>query len=377
MCRNFNGTSEIPAKNARLQKIVGKYNSRQDIPRREDFVTIDAGFISLEELKAPQWTVYSLDTKGAIFIELPKPLTHYLIDKYPFIFIPMFDEALRIAEMDLKTYISFGNELENDSKSNPPPKTLFFSNTARGASTLFGAMLQHDGHSIVYGEHPALIILSTGLKDLYWSEKDINDLLPATIKLIRKHIPSNQLFVIKTSSTQVNLVPFLSKHFPQMQHIFMFRKNGLNSVERVVARSFENQILLNLYNYFPSLATFFGFLVATEGTLQRRLKPTHIKEWSMLIYAGPYMYYKQNKEIFNFPIVWHDELMENPEKLNIPEKCISNSIAKMKIDSQADTYLSQKNLKDIKMSEMTPELKQNLQKYAEILLIEPEIHGIN
>uniref|UniRef100_A0A914Q1U4 Uncharacterized protein n=1 Tax=Panagrolaimus davidi TaxID=227884 RepID=A0A914Q1U4_9BILA len=60
--RNFNGASEIPSKHARLQKIVGKYNSRQDIPRREDFVTVDAGFISLEELKAPQWTVYSLDT---------------------------------------------------------------------------------------------------------------------------------------------------------------------------------------------------------------------------------------------------------------------------------------------------------------------------
>uniref|UniRef100_A0A914QC51 Uncharacterized protein n=1 Tax=Panagrolaimus davidi TaxID=227884 RepID=A0A914QC51_9BILA len=65
------------------------------------------------------------------------------------------------------------------------------------------------------------------------------------------------------------------------------------------------------------------------------------------------------------------------EKLNIPEKCIPDSIAKMKIDSQADTYLSQKNLKDIEMTEMTPELKQSLQKYAEILLIEPEILGLN
>uniref|UniRef100_A0A914ZDV6 Uncharacterized protein n=1 Tax=Panagrolaimus superbus TaxID=310955 RepID=A0A914ZDV6_9BILA len=86
----------------------------------------------------------------------------------------MFEEALRVAEIDLKTFISLGNELENDGTKTPPPKCLFFSNTARCASTLFGAMLQHNGHSIVIGEHPALSILSSGLKDQYWSEKVIN-----------------------------------------------------------------------------------------------------------------------------------------------------------------------------------------------------------
>ena len=100
-------------------------------------------------------------------IELPKPLSHYSIDKYPFVFIPTFEEAIRVAELDLDTYVSLVEELEVDYK---PPQTLFFSNTARCASTLFGSMLQHENHSTVIAEHHALTILSIGLKEGYWND---------------------------------------------------------------------------------------------------------------------------------------------------------------------------------------------------------------
>jgi hypothetical protein len=40
--------------------------------------------------------------KGAIFVELPKPISQYPIDKYPFVYIACFEEALRVAEIDLE-----------------------------------------------------------------------------------------------------------------------------------------------------------------------------------------------------------------------------------------------------------------------------------
>ena len=180
--RSFNKTFEVPPKHARLHRIVFRHN-RQDISRREDFVTLDDGIISRETLKSPNWALYSLDKvrtfqlkykkllpfqKGAVFVELPKPLTDYTIDRYPFVALPFFDEAIRAAELDLDGFVSLCDELEVDQK---PPRTLFFSNTARCASTLFGAMLQHEGHSTVIAEYPPLIILSVGLKEHYWNER--------------------------------------------------------------------------------------------------------------------------------------------------------------------------------------------------------------
>uniref|UniRef100_A0AC35G8G4 Uncharacterized protein n=1 Tax=Panagrolaimus sp. PS1159 TaxID=55785 RepID=A0AC35G8G4_9BILA len=99
-------------------------------PRREDFVTFDNGFISTEVLKGPERTIYSMDKKSVLFIEMPKPLMHYSIDKYPFIYPTLFEEGIQIAEIDLKTFIKFGDEFEIDYK---PPKCLYFTNTARSA----------------------------------------------------------------------------------------------------------------------------------------------------------------------------------------------------------------------------------------------------
>jgi hypothetical protein len=97
-------------------------------------------------------------------------------------------------------------------------------------------MLHHEGHSTVIGELYALTILSIGLKEGYWSDNDIDRLLPVTIKLLRKGVPSNHTFSFKTSSSGVNLLPYITREFPEMKHTFMFRRGGLESVEKVLAR---------------------------------------------------------------------------------------------------------------------------------------------
>jgi hypothetical protein len=380
--RLFYRTSDIPLKQARLGRILYRHKrDPEEISRREDFVTMDDGFISKEVLKGPEWQIYTLDKKGAVFVETPKPLSHYTIDKYPFVYLPLFEESIRVAEIDLESYLSFGDQLEVDYK---PPRCLFFTNTARCASTLFGSMLQHDGHSTVIGEHYALTVLSIGLKDGYWTDNDVERLLPTTIKLIRKCIPSNHLLVFKGSSAEVMLVPYLTRQFPEIKHVFMFRRKAIPSVERVIARDPSQYLLLQLYNFSPFLATQFGFLVANEGALQRQLKPTHIKEFAMLVYGGSYMIYKQNKDSYDFPIVWHDQLIATPEKvlapifaeMDIPESCIPDAVARMQRDSQDSTFLSREKLQDIPITEMTSELKANLQRYAEKLQMEPDVVGL-
>uniref|UniRef100_A0AC35GIT0 Uncharacterized protein n=1 Tax=Panagrolaimus sp. PS1159 TaxID=55785 RepID=A0AC35GIT0_9BILA len=64
-------------------------------------------------------------------------------------------------------------------------------------STLFGSMLQHSGHSTVFGEHPALTTIAIGFCQGYWNEKDVMQLLNPTIKILRKNSPPNYLLHFK------------------------------------------------------------------------------------------------------------------------------------------------------------------------------------
>ncbi|KAI1706061.1 hypothetical protein DdX_13292 [Ditylenchus destructor] len=382
----IDGSPQIPEKCVRLGKII--YSLKripEEICRREDFVTLDNGFAPVTILKAGHWVLYTLDKRGAIFVELSKPLREYTIDKYPFVCTPMFEEAQQVAELSLESFIKFTKELEmvNDK----PPHTLLFTNTARCCSTLFGAMLNHPGYSMVIGEPHVLACLSIGYGEGYWSERDMSTLLPAAMKAIRKDIPSDVLLVIKTESTEARLVGLLHRLMPEIQHIFMFRRGGLDSVDRMYLRDPRNAIIFRIYNFWPLLVTtVFGWLEAGQGVFARKLQPSHNKEWAMLCWAAPYSYYLRFKDTFDFPLVLHKDLMKNPEetlrpifeKLSIPLECLPNALSCLDHDSQKGTFTSQEVMKSIVATTMTPQLEKSLRRYAEHLKIPyEEVMGIS
>uniref|UniRef100_A0AC34Q0G4 Uncharacterized protein n=1 Tax=Panagrolaimus sp. JU765 TaxID=591449 RepID=A0AC34Q0G4_9BILA len=381
--RRFDGTNVVSLKKARVGRIIfRKKRDPEEIVRREDFWTVDDGFVDRNVLKTANWTVYSIDKAGVVLVELPKPLSEYTIEKYPFCYLPLFDEAMRTAQLDLASFTELADELEVDNK---PPRTLFFTNTARCASTLFGSMLQHKDHSVVLGEHSTLMVMSIGFAENYWSAWEVERYLPALIKMHRKCVPSDKLFVFKGSSTEVKLVPFLSKLMPEIRHVFMFRKKGCDSVEKTVLRHPAQFFLAKMYNFSPFLTTsLFGFLVACEGPLNRELKPATPKEFAMLVYGGPYFYYKQNLDAFDLGVVWHHELIKDPENvlkpifenLDLPLDLMADAKECLKKDSQENTFLSQTALAGIRVTEMTSELKASLVRYAERLQMEPEVSGL-
>ena len=67
--RLVNGTFELPLKQARLHRIIfRRKRDPEEISRREDFLTVDDGFISKEALKGAEWTIYSIDKVGYLII---------------------------------------------------------------------------------------------------------------------------------------------------------------------------------------------------------------------------------------------------------------------------------------------------------------------
>uniref|UniRef100_A0A914EFL2 Uncharacterized protein n=1 Tax=Acrobeloides nanus TaxID=290746 RepID=A0A914EFL2_9BILA len=295
-------------------------------------------------------------------------------------FTPVFEQAIKVAEIPLDDFVEWSKEIEDKKKA---PNTVLFTNTARCASTLFGSMLQHEGKSVVFAEAPVLAQLSGGQSEGLWSDEELEKLVPASIRAIRKNIPSNQICVIKTTSSEVKLVPY-TKLMRNVKHIFMFRRNAVDSVEKSTYRSLGKYahklvtVYLTLYKFSPSWYNWtFGILSFSDGWLFRKLNPINIKEWSFIVWIAPYLSYRKFEDQFCYPIVWHHDLIKNTEVVlkgvfkaisepghgELTEDCIPKALGRLKVDSQSGTFLSQEALKSVPLTPYTDETKKRLKKY--------------
>lgn len=93
----------------------------------------------------------------------------------------------------------------------------------------------------------------------------------------------DQICVIKTSSREIQLVPFL-KPMPEVKHVFLWRKNGMDSIERVIYRSlgeYADQIAPVYLKIYRSAQDTFNFLMGLllfgDGWIFRKLNPQDVK----------------------------------------------------------------------------------------------------
>ena len=292
---------------------------------------------------------------------MPIGLEDMHIGNCSFIYMSLFEQAQRLAAIPLQEFLTWTEELE---ASNLQPKTLLFTNTSRCGSTLLGQMLNHPGASVVFCEHPSLTYLKIGLKNGYFTEKYVEQLLKATVTVLRKDVSPNQLCVLKTSSLEAGLAPILARVCPEVKHLFMFRKDGLISVERLLLRdlkTIETPILTLpfLWPLFSMLCVLERFTKGERSCLGL-IKPRNIKEFAAVILASSYMNYLKNQEIYCVPAVYYEELINNPvttlkpvfKALGLSEERIENAILHLKSDSQNNTFLSRDMMKNIKATEM-------------------------
>uniref|UniRef100_A0A914EC20 Uncharacterized protein n=1 Tax=Acrobeloides nanus TaxID=290746 RepID=A0A914EC20_9BILA len=388
-------SSQITHGKVRISRIIFRHKREdEEIARPEDFITIHESDESSDVLKDEHWFLYVLDKDYAYFVLLPKEISHYNIINYPFMFTPVFEQAIKVAEMPLDDFIEWSKEIENKKKT---PNTVLFTNTARCASTLFGSMLQHEEKSVVFAEPHVLAQLSGGQSEGLWRDEELEKLVPASIRAIRKNIPSDQICIIKTTSSEIKLVPY-TKLMHDVKYIFMFRRNAVDSVEKSTYRSLGNyahkmvSVYLTLYKFSPSWYNWiFGVMSFSEGWLFRMLDPKDIKEWAFIVWIAPYLSYRKFENQFCYPIVWHHELIKNTEMVlkgvfksisepghgELNEDCILKALERLKVDSQGGTFLSQEVLKSVPITPYTDEAKKRLKKFVEKIAVPTNITGFD
>ncbi|KHJ92039.1 hypothetical protein OESDEN_08079 [Oesophagostomum dentatum] len=380
--RMLSGTAEIPDGKVRMLPIIWRYKlDPEEIAKRKDFVLASGHFESVELLNNSHWSIYTIERDYVLFVLLPEPIYSYNISEYPFIFVPLFERALAVAEMKRSEFLKFAEKLGKQ----PQPKTILFTNTARCGSTLLGKMLHRPGVSVCYAEHPALTNLSIALGEELMTEAEVRDLLHAAITCLRSHLPAGVLCVLKTQSFEARLVP-LCEGISNLKHVFMFRKKGLLSVEKVERREeFLYTLMLELYKYSPFLARYFSTLIAGEGRWIRQLNPGDMRELAAIMYASPLSDYEKNKKMYCHPIVWFHEIMNDTEnvlnslfaEIEIPLSYVRDAIECKNADSQQGTFLSSQKLTHIKFAPISETNRATFKIYAEKMGLPEDVFEVD
>ncbi|RCN51509.1 hypothetical protein ANCCAN_02175 [Ancylostoma caninum] len=380
--RVLNGTAEIPEGKVRMLSIVWRYKlDPEEIAKRRDFVLASGHFESAELLNNSHWTIYTIERDYVLFVLLPEPVYSYNINEYPFIFEPLFERAIAVAEMKRSEFSEFAKRLA----AQPQPSTVLYTNTARCGSTLLGKMLHRPGISVCYAEHPALTVLSVALGEELMSESEVRELLHAVITCLRAHLPTAVICILKTQSFEARLVP-LCEGIPNLKHIFMFRKKALLSVEKVVRRQeFLYMLLLELYNYSPVLARNLSTLIAGEGKWIRLLHPQNMRSFAAIVLASPMSHYEKNKKMYCHPIVWFHEVINDTEnvltslfnEIGIPLSRVPDAVQCKNQDSQEGSFLSSQKLTHIKFAPISSSDRATLQDYAKAMNISEEVFEVD
>ncbi|ETN76591.1 hypothetical protein NECAME_11570 [Necator americanus] len=380
--RVINGTAEIPDGKVRMFPIIWRHKlDPNETEKRQDFVLAAGHFESVELLNNSHWAMYSIERDYILFVLLPEPIYSYNISEYPFIFVPMFERALAVAEMKRREFLKFADKLA----AQPQPKTVLYTNTTRCGSTLLGKMLHRPGISVCYGEFPALTILAIALGEGFMSEAEVRELLHATITCLRAHLPSGVLCILKTQCFEARLVP-LCEGIPNLKHIFMFRKKALLSVEKATGREkFLYPLLLELYKFSPFLSQCIGSAIAVDGRWVRLLHPPNMRAWAAIMLASPMSDYLKNKDMYCHPIVWFHEVINDTERvltslfneIGIPLSCIPEAVECKKTDSQEGSFLSSQKLTHIKLAPITSSERAMFEDYAKRMNVPADVFEVD
>ncbi|CAD6198651.1 unnamed protein product [Caenorhabditis auriculariae] len=364
----------IPEGQIRINNILYRHKlDPEQIAHDCDFLLSGSFLADYSVLKSPQWVPYAIYKDVVYYVLLPKDVKQYSARSTSFIFVPMFEEALAVAEVPMPTFLNLFQSIEE------PPKTVLYTNTARCGSTLLARMLDNEGKSVCLAEPHVLCHLAMGQQQKYFSDLELPNLARAVFNSLRWHVPKDQVLILKTTSCEASLVPFCTE-VPNLKHIFMFRKNGFQSVEKMVHR--EGALIkwdLDRFNRLPP--SYPGSLICQEYNYAQKLTPRTLREWTAIVYAAPYSHYLKNKKFYCSDVIWfHDVIGETRktleslfEKIDIPASCVDEAAERLESDSQAGSFLSSSLLTHIKLSPITQEDRAMFSRYARVMEIPEDV----
>ena len=183
-----------------------------------DYLCLYTSLVSPEYVLKPNVSLYSVNKQEAIFIETDEHINIYSSDVNPFLCFAQFEHSKYVMRMPTYSFHSLAQKIVT-----PDIPVVWVSQTGRCGSTLLCQILESIPGTLLISEPdaPSNIELMQQIKTISEEERDL--FLVSTIKLFCKPCPGTKMICIKTKNHCVSLMKHLSRLFPTMKQIFIYR----------------------------------------------------------------------------------------------------------------------------------------------------------
>lgn len=192
-------------------------------------------------------------------------------------------------------------------------------------------------------------------------------LVKAIIKYYCKTQEPGQTYLMKAESNGTYLVPMIKKAMPRVKHMFTFRRDTrrvVSSLEKTLRATAAGEVWALLWRIWPPLAVEFANLAAYEYVLFKRFSIGDVLDESIIIHLASWYYYYKNRDLFDIPIIYYEDLIIEKEKTlkmvfqlcELPfEEFKQKALKEFENDSQGGTHLDQGAMRKVKEAPLTEE----------------------
>lgn len=340
------------------------------------FIKVHHSFQHPEIVLSDDIILMDVTYKKAIFVQLPHSCVHYTVKNVPFMFITVVKDALKLIEMPLDSFHKLADKVGQPEKSYD--RITFLFHAGRCGSTAIARVVEElDPNSIVFSEPPCMIEFSNYMK---FAPKSFSyPALRSMLYLLLKPISGKKSIVVKPLYINSLIANYIHDILPNAKCFYLTR-DPIRIVwgqERAFGLSptykFTQFLMYSkLYPHIERTLPHYRNPIFEHFTL-RHLNCTSF-EWCFCVWVQSYINYKVHAEMFEFPMINYDMMVENPEKfcrklakiLNIPETSSSlNAASVLDKDAQDGTVLCQAYLRYIPVTPYSTELQERTDKFCE------------
>ena len=189
-----------------------------DVTSSRDFLTTVGYNVHPEYVLKPTVSLYAITKDEAVFVETPDEIKLFSSDIHPFLYIAQFQYCQRVIKMPIHSFHKLANEI--DSSTVP---VIWLSNTGRCGSTIIGQLFESVPGTILMSENDSLTNLAYMKEKGMVSHQEYEEILTSIVRVICKPRPNINRLCIKCRSCGMVHMKFISKLFPHIKQMFLYR----------------------------------------------------------------------------------------------------------------------------------------------------------
>lgn len=341
------------------------------------FIKVHHSFQHPEYVLSDNVMLMDVTYTKAVFVELPKSLIHYTVKNVAFLFITLVTDGIRLIEMPMESFHRLADKVGHpDTRFD---RITFLFNIGRCGSTVIARMIEEcDPDTIVFSEPPCLFEFITYMR---YSPKSFSyHALKSALYLLLKPIDGKKRVIIKPTHFISFTADSIHKVLPNAKMFYCVR-DPIRIVwgqERAFSISPTYKMLQfifysKMYPHAESIIGLYRFPML-EHYLQKIIKPTTF-DTCLVIWVDCYMRYLRHAEIFYYPSIQYDTLLEDPKKFcseilrlfDLPETLLTRAMSVLNKDAQDGTVLSQDVLHRVPITPHSPELEKRSDEFLDSL----------